>query len=84
LINDAYLWKVTGAIIAVAVIGKFVGSALAAKFIGQNWHDSLTIGALMNTRGLMELIVLNIGLELNVLTPEVFTMMVIMALVTTL
>jgi Kef-type K+ transport system membrane component KefB len=83
LINDAYLWKVTGAIIAVAVIGKFVGSALAAKFIGQNWHDSLTIGALMNTRGLMELIVLNIGLELNVLTPEVFTMMVIMALVTT-
>jgi Kef-type K+ transport system membrane component KefB len=67
----------------VAVIGKFVGSALAAKFIGQNWHDSLTIGALMNTRGLMELIVLNIGLELNVLTPEVFTMMV-MALVTTL
>jgi Kef-type K+ transport system membrane component KefB len=56
---------------------------LAAKFIGQNWHDSLTIGALMNTRGLMELIVLNIGLELNVLTPEVFTMMVIMALVTT-
>lgn len=83
LINDAYLWKVTGAIIAVAVIGKFVGSALAAKFIGQNWHDSLTIGALMNTRGLMELIVLNIGLELKVLTPEVFTMMVIMALVTT-
>lgn len=83
LINDIYLWKVTGAIIAVAVIGKFVGSALAAKFVGQNWHDSLTIGALMNTRGLMELIVLNIGLELKVLTPEVFTMMVIMALVTT-
>jgi Kef-type K+ transport system membrane component KefB len=83
LINDIYLWKVTGAIIAVAVIGKFIGSALAAKFVGQNWHDSLTIGALMNTRGLMELIVLNIGLELKVLTPEVFTMMVIMALVTT-
>ena len=83
LINDVYLWKVTGAIIAVAVIGKFLGSALAARFVGQNWHDSLTIGALMNTRGLMELIVLNIGLELKVLTPEVFTMMVIMALVTT-
>ncbi|WP_220763250.1 cation:proton antiporter [Flavobacterium sp. UMI-01] len=83
LINDIYLWKVTGAIIAVAVIGKFIGSALAAKFVGQNWHDSLTIGALMNTRGLMELIVLNIGLELGVLTSEVFTMMVIMALVTT-
>ncbi len=83
LLNDPYLWQVTGAIIFVAVVGKFFGSALAAKFVGQNWRDSLTIGALMNTRGLMELIVLNIGLELKVLTPEVFTMMVIMALVTT-
>jgi Kef-type K+ transport system membrane component KefB len=83
LINDPYLWKITGFIILVAVVGKFLGSALAAKFVGQNWRDSLTIGALMNTRGLMELIVLNIGLELKVLTPEVFTMMVIMALVTT-
>ncbi len=83
LINDPYLWKVTGFIILVAVIGKFFGSALAAKFVGQSWRDSLTIGALMNTRGLMELIVLNIGLDLKVLTPEVFTMMVIMALVTT-
>ena len=83
LLNDPYLWKVTGFIILVAGVGKFLGSALAAKFVGQSWRDSLTIGALMNTRGLMELIVLNIGLELNVLTPEVFTMMVIMALVTT-
>ena len=83
LINDPLLWRVTGGIILVAVIGKFFGSALAAKFVGQNWRDSLTIGALMNTRGLMELIVLNIGLDLKVLTPEVFTMMVIMALVTT-
>ena len=83
LINDPYLWKVTGFIILVAVVGKFFGSALAAKFVGQNWRNSLIIGALMNTRGLMELIVLNIGLELKVLTPEVFTMMVIMALVTT-
>jgi Kef-type K+ transport system membrane component KefB len=83
LINDPLLWQVTGLIILVAVIGKFFGSALAAKFVGQNWRDSLTIGALMNTRGLMELIVLNIGLDLKVLSPEVFTMMVIMALVTT-
>ena len=83
LINDPYLWRVTGFIILVAVTGKFFGSALAAKFVGQNWRDSLTIGALMNTRGLMELVVLNIGLDLKVLTPEVFTMMVIMALVTT-
>ena len=78
-----FLWKVTGCIIGVAVVGKFIGSALAAKFVGQNWRDSLTIGALMNTRGLMELVVLNIGYDLGVLTSEVFTMMVIMALVTT-
>ena len=83
LINDPYLWKITGIIILVAVVGKFLGSALAAKFVGQSWRDSFIIGALMNTRGLMELVVLNIGLDLKVLTPEVFTMMVIMALVTT-
>lgn len=84
LINDAYLWQITGVIILVAVAGKFFGSALAARFVGQNWRDSLTIGALMNTRGLMELVVLNIGYELGVLSPQVFTMMVIMALVTTM
>jgi Kef-type K+ transport system membrane component KefB len=80
LINDPYLWKVTGAIILVAW-GKFLGSAVAAKFVGQNWKDSNW--CLDEHKGLMELIVLNIGLELKVLTPEVFTMMVIMALVTT-
>lgn len=83
IINDPYLLKITGFIILVAVIGKFIGSALAARFVGQNWKDSLTIGALMNTRGLMELVVLNIGYDLGVLTSEIFTMMVIMALVTT-
>ncbi|ABQ03613.1 cation:proton antiporter [Flavobacterium johnsoniae] len=83
LLNDPELWKVTGLIIAVAVAGKFFGSALAAKFVGQNWKDSLAIGALMNTRGLMELVVLNIGYDLGVLSTEIFTMMVIMALVTT-
>lgn len=83
LLNDAYLWQITALIIVVAVTGKFVGSALAAKFMGQSWKNSLTIGALMNTRGLMELIVLNIGYDLGVLKPELFAMMVIMALVTT-
>ena len=83
LLNDPYLWKVTGIIIAVAVVGKFLGSAFAAKFVGQSWKDSLAIGALMNTRGLMELVVLNIGYDLGVLSTEIFTMMVIMALVTT-
>lgn len=83
LLNDPYLWKVTGLIVFVAVLGKFVGSSLAAKFVKQSWKDSLIIGALMNTRGLMELIILNIGYDLGVLPPEIFTMMVIMALVTT-
>lgn len=83
LINDPYLWKITGLIILVAITGKFVGSALAARFVSQNWRDSLSIGALMNTRGLMELVVLNIGYDLGILSPEVFSMMVIMALVTT-
>lgn len=83
LLNDPFLWKITGLIILVAVTGKFLGSALAAKFVGQNWRDSLSIGALMNTRGLMELVVLNIGYDLGVLNPQMFAMMVIMALVTT-
>lgn len=83
LLNDAYLWQVTGCVILVAVVGKFVGSTVAARFVGQNWRNSLSIGALMNTRGLMELVVLNIGYDLGVLSPSVFAMMVIMALVTT-
>ncbi len=83
LLNSGHLWLVCLVVIAVAVIGKFLGSALAARFVGQNWKDSLVIGALMNTRGLMELVVLNIGLDLGILTPELFAMMVIMALVTT-
>jgi len=83
LLDDAALWQDFGLIILVAVVGKFFGSAFAAKFVGQNWKDSLAIGALMNTRGLMELIVLNIAYDLGVLTPEIFTMLVLMALVTT-
>lgn len=83
LINDLYLWKTTGLIVLVAITGKFAGSAIASRVMGQNWRDSLTIGALMNTRGLMELVVLNIGYDLGILSPEVFSMMVIMALATT-
>ncbi|HSZ71893.1 MAG TPA: cation:proton antiporter [Cytophagaceae bacterium] len=84
LLNEPYLWKVCGLIILVAVLGKFLGSALSARYVGQTWRDSLTIGALMNTRGLMELVVLNIGYDLGVLSPQIFAMMVIMALATTL
>lgn len=83
LLNEPYLWKVTALVILVAVVGKFAGSALAARFVGQSWKESLSIGALMNTRGLMELVVLNIGYDLGVLGPEIFAMLVIMALVTT-
>jgi hypothetical protein len=83
-LDDPSLWKIACLIILVAVIGKFFGSALAARFVGQSWKDSLTIGALMNTRGLVELVVLNIGYDLGVLTPEIFTMMVVMALITTM
>lgn len=83
LLNDPYLWKIGGLIVLTAVIGKFVGSALTAKFLRISWKDSLTIGALMNTRGLTELIVLNIGYDLGVMGPELFAMMVIMALFTT-
>ncbi|CEJ69744.1 Sodium/hydrogen exchanger family protein [Chryseobacterium oranimense G311] len=83
LLNDPHLWKIGGLIILTAVVGKFVGSALTAKFLNMSWKDSLTIGALMNTRGLTELIVLNIGYDLGVLGPELFAMLVIMALFTT-
>lgn len=83
LLNDPELWEITGIIILVAVAGKFLGSFIAAKYVGQSWKDSLTVGALMNTRGLVELVVLNIGYDLGVLSPEIFAMLVIMALATT-
>jgi Kef-type K+ transport system membrane component KefB len=83
LINETSLWITFGWILLVAVAGKFGGSALAARMVGQSWKDSLSIGVLMNTRGLMQLIVLNIGYDLGILSPEIFAMMVLMALVTT-
>jgi Kef-type K+ transport system membrane component KefB len=83
LLNELWLWKVCGMVVLVAITGKFLGSALAARFVGQSWRESLIIGALMNTRGLMELVVLNIGYDLGVLSPEIFAMLVIMALFTT-
>ncbi|MCW3105436.1 MAG: Na+/H+-exchanging protein [Bacteroidetes bacterium] len=83
LLNDSHSWLICGLVVLVAVVGKFGGSMFAARFVGQSWKDSIAIGALMNTRGLMELIVLNIGYDLGVLTPQVFAMMVLMALITT-
>ena len=70
-------------IIGVATLGKLGGSALAALLTGLSGRDSLQLGALMNTRGLMELIALNIGYDLGILSQRIFSMLVIMALVTT-
>jgi hypothetical protein len=70
--------------IVVATVGKLGGSAFAARMTGFSWTDSFALGALMNTRGLMELVVLNIGYDLGILSPRIFAMMVIMALATTL
>lgn len=83
LLNDTSLWATCGLIILLAIAGKFGGSALAARMTRETTHESLAIGALMNTRGLMELIILNIGYDLGILSPQIFTMMVLMALVTT-
>ncbi|MCG9876322.1 MAG: cation:proton antiporter [Leptospiraceae bacterium] len=83
LLNSFHLILLTGLIISVAILGKFGGSFLTARLLGESWKDSLIIGVLMNTRGLMELVILNIGYELGFIGAELFTMMVIMALVTT-
>ena len=83
LINSAQDWLICLVIIAVATAGKLGGSALAARITGMDWRGSLQLGALMNTRGLMELIALNIGYDMGILSQRIFTMLVIMALVTT-
>jgi Kef-type K+ transport system membrane component KefB len=83
LLNEGHLWALCGVVVFIAVLGKWGGSAFAAKMVGHTWKDAMSIGALMNTRGLMELIVLNIGYDLGILSPEIFAIMVIMALATT-
>jgi Kef-type K+ transport system membrane component KefB len=77
-------WLLCLALIAVACLGKFGGSFSVARLTGMSTREAAAVGVLMNTRGLMELIVLNIGLDLGVISPKIFTMMVLMALVTTL
>lgn len=84
LLNDVQGWLICLAIIAVATLGKLGGCAITARFTGMNWSDALQLGALMNTRGLMELIALNIGYDLGILSPRIFAMLVIMALATTM
>jgi len=70
-------------VVLVATVGKFGGAAFAGRLMGMSWRFAAQLGALMNTRGLMELVVLNVGLDAGLISPTLFTMMVIMALVTT-
>jgi len=83
LISGVGDWLLCGAITLVACVGKFGGTLFAGRLTGLKWRDSAALGVLMNTRGLVELIVLNIGLDLHVISPRLFTMLVVMALVTT-
>jgi Kef-type K+ transport system membrane component KefB len=84
LLNDVHSWLIAGTITAVAVIGKMGGSMVAARFTGLTWREAAGLGSLMNTRGLVELVVLNIGYDIGVLPPKMFTMLVMMAIITTM
>jgi len=84
LISDATLWVYCAVIIVLAVAGKLGGSMISTRINGMSWRESAAIGILMNTRGLVELVILNIGLDLGILTPALFSIMVLMALITTL
>ena len=83
MLADAHSIVVALLVIAVAVIGKLGGSTLAARLMGQSWRDALTIGTLMNTRGLVEVVAVNIAYDLGIITQPMFTIMILMALVTT-
>jgi Kef-type K+ transport system membrane component KefB len=83
LMAEGQLWLICLVVIVLAVVGKLGGSTVAAGWAGVPWRQSLIIGVLMNTRGLMEVVVLNIGYDLGILTDELFAIMVVMALVTT-
>ena len=84
LLNRPSMWLWTLIVILAATLGKVGGATAAARWTGQSWPESLALGALLNTRGLVELIVLNIGYNLGVFSPTLFTMLVVMALVTTM
>jgi len=83
LLSDATIWLWTGFVLLLAVAGKMGGAILGARLAGQDWRTSIALGALLNTRGLVELIVLNIAYNAHVFSPTLFTMLVVMALVTT-
>ena len=83
LLDRPELWLMTLALLAVAVFGKLFGAAIAARLTGFGWRESAVIGTLMNTRGLTELIVLNLALELGIISEALFAMLVLMAIITT-
>jgi Kef-type K+ transport system membrane component KefB len=83
LVSGVEQWLVVALIIGLATLGKFGGSTLAARMTGMRWREANAIGVLMNTRGLMELIVLNVGMDLGVISPTLFAILVLMALITT-
>jgi Kef-type K+ transport system membrane component KefB len=83
LLDRPVLWWITGLLIAVAVVGKLAGATFAARAVGYDWRASAVIGTLMNTRGMTELIVLNLALDAGVLSDALFAALVLMALVTT-
>ena len=83
LLNDGQSWLMCAGIILIAITGKFGASMFMARWTGMNWRDAFSLGALMNTRGLVELVVLNIGYDLGILSGRAFAMLVLMALVTT-
>jgi Kef-type K+ transport system membrane component KefB len=84
LLNNAKLWLLCGLIVAVAVVSKLLVSAVVVHATGMPWRESFAVGVLVNTKGLVELVILNVGLDLQILSPTLFSMMVIMALATTL
>src|SRR5947209_14839735 len=84
LISAPALWLICLLVVVIACFGKILGGMLSVRWMGESWRESLTLGVLMNTRGLVELIVLNIGLDLGVLSPVLFAMLVIMAVLTTM
>lgn len=84
LLNGVSMWMWTGIVLLAAVFGKMGGASLAARFTGQSWRDAAALGALLNTRGLVELIVLNIAYNVGAFSPTLFTMLVVMALLTTM
>ena len=84
LVDTAWLWMVVIVVILIACLGKGIACWAAARFSGEDNRSAMAIGALMNARGLMELIILNIGLERGIITPLLFTVMAIMAIATTL